>query len=160
ADGRIALVEVKRIRAVASAVEQVVRYREQAERDPSLGRVRALVVAPDFAPQARVLADARGVERVTLDVGRLIAEAEADLTRFSTPPSARDPVAAREAADDDAEQAVAQLLLQARPRRLPLVRRVQPGVQAAALRQDPLLCCVFVVPHAPGIGATICAITP
>jgi RecB family endonuclease NucS len=82
-EGRIALVEVKRIRAVASAVEQVVRYREQAERDPSIGQVRALVVAPDFAPQARVLADARGVERVTLDVGRLIAEAEADLTLFS-----------------------------------------------------------------------------
>jgi RecB family endonuclease NucS len=82
-EGRIALVEVKRIRAVASAVEQVVRYREQAERDPSLGPVRALVVAPDFAPQARVLADARGVERVTLDVGRLIAEAEADLTLFA-----------------------------------------------------------------------------
>jgi endonuclease len=82
-EGRIALVEVKRIRAVASAVEQVVRYREQAERDPSLRPVRALVVAPDFAPQARVLADARGVERVTLDVGRLIAEAEADLTLFS-----------------------------------------------------------------------------
>jgi len=41
------------------------------------------VVAPDFAPQARVLADARGVERVTIDVGRLIAEAEADLTLFS-----------------------------------------------------------------------------
>jgi len=81
-EGRIALVEGKRIRAVASAVEQVVRYREQAERDPSLGPVRALVVAPDFAPQARVLADARGVERVTLDVGRLIAEAEADLTLF------------------------------------------------------------------------------
>jgi RecB family endonuclease NucS len=83
AGGAVALVEVKRVRAVAAAVEQVLRYREQAELNASLGPVRALVVAPDFAPQARVLADARGVECVLLDVSRLIAEAEAELTLFS-----------------------------------------------------------------------------
>lgn len=83
AEGRVTIVEVKRVRAVAAAVEQVLRYREQAELNPSLGPVRALVVAPDFAPQARVLADARGVEQVVLDVARLVAEAEADLTLFS-----------------------------------------------------------------------------
>jgi RecB family endonuclease NucS len=82
-DGRVTLVEVKRVRAVASAVEQVVRYREQACRNRSLGEVRALVVAPEFAPQASVLADARGVECVTLDVARLVAEAEAELTLFA-----------------------------------------------------------------------------
>jgi RecB family endonuclease NucS len=83
ADGRVTLVEVKRVRAVAGAVEQVVRYREQALRNASLGDVRALVVAPEFAPQASVLADARGVECVTLDVARLVAEAEAELTLFA-----------------------------------------------------------------------------
>ena len=88
AEGRVTLVEVKRVRAVASAVEQVVRYREQAERDPSIGPVRALVVAPEFAPQARVLADARGVDRVTLDVGRLVAEAEEELRSSPTGRSA------------------------------------------------------------------------
>jgi RecB family endonuclease NucS len=83
AEGRVTLVEVKRVRAVAAAVEQVVRYREQAEQNAYLGPVRALVVAPDFAPQARVLAEARGVEPVVLDVGRLVAAAEAELTLFS-----------------------------------------------------------------------------
>jgi RecB family endonuclease NucS len=83
AAGRIALVEVKRVRAVAAAIEQVVRYREQAELDPARGPVRALVVAPDFAPQARVLAAARDVECVVLDTARLAAEIEPDeLTLF------------------------------------------------------------------------------
>jgi RecB family endonuclease NucS len=76
------LVEVKRVRAVAAAVEQVVRYREQVERDPALRPVRALVVAPDFAPQARALASARGVECVVLDVAALPAGAEPDLRLF------------------------------------------------------------------------------
>ena len=40
--------------------------------------------APDFAPQARVLADARGVECIVLDVPRLLAEAGPDdLTLFT-----------------------------------------------------------------------------
>jgi RecB family endonuclease NucS len=80
--GRTTLVEVKRIRATAAAVEQVVRYREQAERNRVLRPVRALVVAPDFAPQAQVLADARDVERVSLDVEGLLAQAEHALTLF------------------------------------------------------------------------------
>jgi RecB family endonuclease NucS len=82
AAGRIVLVEVKRIKAVAAAVEQVVRYREQALRDPLCGDVRAIVAAPDFAPQARALAQARDVELVPLDVQALLAFAEAELTLF------------------------------------------------------------------------------
>ena len=61
AEGRVALVEVKRVRAVAAAVDQVVRYREQALRNAALGEIRALVVAPDFAPQAKV--HGRGARR-------------------------------------------------------------------------------------------------
>ena len=84
ANGALVLVEVKRVRAVAAAVEQVVRYREQAERNASFGAVRALVVAPEFAPQAKVLAATRAVECVVLDVPRLLDEAAHDeLTLFS-----------------------------------------------------------------------------
>ena len=54
------------------------------ERNAALGAIRALVVAPDFAPQAKVLAEARGVECIVLDVPRLLAEAGPDdLTLFS-----------------------------------------------------------------------------
>lgn len=82
AEGRVALVEVKRVRAVAAAVEQVVRYREQVERDPTFAPARALVVAPDFAPQARALAQTRDVELVALDVAALRAEAEESALRL------------------------------------------------------------------------------
>ena len=71
------------MRAVAAAVEQVVRYREQALRNAAFGDVRALVVAPDFAPQARALAEARDVELVPLDVGRLVAAVEGELRLFT-----------------------------------------------------------------------------
>lgn len=84
AAGRVTLVEVKRVRAVAAAVEQVVRYREQADRNAAITPVRALVVAPEFAPQAKVLAEARGVECIVLDVPRLLDEAAPhELTLFS-----------------------------------------------------------------------------
>ena len=82
ADGRIVLVEVKRVKAVAAAVEQVVRYREHVEKDAAYAGARALVVAPDFAPQARNLAERRDVECVVLDVAALYAGTEADPTLF------------------------------------------------------------------------------
>ena len=83
AGGCLVLVEVKRVQAVAAAVEQVVRYREQALRDPMCGDVRAIVAAPDFAPQARALAEARDVELVRIDVPALFELADAELTLFS-----------------------------------------------------------------------------
>ena len=83
ASGRVTLVEVKRVKAVAAAVEQVVRYREQALRDPLCGDVRAIVAAPEFAPQARALAEARGVELISFDVQLLLEQAAAELTLFS-----------------------------------------------------------------------------
>ena len=82
AEGRIVLVEVKRVKAVAAAVEQVVRYREHIEKDAAYAGARALVVAPDFAPQARNLAERRDVECVVLDVAALYAGTEADPTLF------------------------------------------------------------------------------
>jgi len=82
ARGRVTIVEVKRVRAVAAAVEQVIRYREQVDRDPACKPVRALVAAPEFAPQARVLADVRDVECVVLDVALLRGEAQPAPTLF------------------------------------------------------------------------------
>ncbi len=82
ANGLVALVEVKRVRAVAAAVEQVIRYREQVDLTPSLAPARAIVAAPDFAPQARVLAEARGVECVVFDPALLRGASEPDLTLF------------------------------------------------------------------------------
>jgi RecB family endonuclease NucS len=81
-DGRIVLVEVKRVKAVVAAVEQVVRYREHIEKDAAYAGARALVVAPEFAPQARKLADRRNVECVVLDVAALYAGTESDPTLF------------------------------------------------------------------------------
>ncbi|MDX6551552.1 MAG: endonuclease [Gaiellales bacterium] len=80
--GAVVLVEVKRVRAVATAVEQVIRYREQVDLTPSLAPARAIVAAPDFAPQARVLAEARGVECVVFDPALLRGASDADLTLF------------------------------------------------------------------------------
>ncbi len=82
AAGRVAIVEVKRVRAVAAAVEQVIRYREQVDLTPSLAPVRAIVAAPEFAPQARVLAEARGVECVVFDPALLRGASEPDLKLF------------------------------------------------------------------------------
>ncbi len=75
-EGRIVLVEVKRVKAVAAAVEQVVRYREHVEKDATFAGARAIVLAPEFAPQARNLAERRNVECVTLDVAALYAGTE------------------------------------------------------------------------------------
>lgn len=82
AAGAVAIVEVKRVRAVAAAVEQVIRYREQVDLTPSLAPARAIVAAPQFAPQARVLAEARGVECVVFDPALLRGASDPDLTLF------------------------------------------------------------------------------
>ena len=55
-----------------------------AEEAPPVAVQLLGVVAPDFAPQAKVLAEARDVECIVLDVPRLLAEAGPDdLTLFS-----------------------------------------------------------------------------
>ena len=82
AEGRIVLVEVKRVKAVVAAVEQVVRYREHIEKDAAYAGARAIVLAPEFAPQARKLAERRNVECIVLDVAALYAGTEQDPTLF------------------------------------------------------------------------------
>jgi RecB family endonuclease NucS len=67
ANGRTTVVEVKRVKATAAAVEQLTRYLEQVDRNASHAPARGILVAPELAPQARVMAEARGYDFVPLD---------------------------------------------------------------------------------------------
>src|SRR5436309_2435687 len=58
-DGWIA-VEIKRVGTI-DAVEQLSRYLERIRRDPALGSCRGVLAAEQVKPQARVLAEARGL---------------------------------------------------------------------------------------------------
>ncbi len=59
-------VEVKR-HASIDAVEQLTRYLELLNRDPLLTPVRGVLAAQTIKPQARTLAEARGIRCVVLD---------------------------------------------------------------------------------------------
>jgi RecB family endonuclease NucS len=59
-------VEIKR-RGEIDAVEQLTRYLELLNRDPLLAPVRGVLAAQEIRPQARVLAEDRGIRCVTLD---------------------------------------------------------------------------------------------
>lgn len=59
-------VEVKR-KAGIDAVEQLSRYLELLNRDPLLAPVRGVLAAQSIAPQARTLAEDRGIECLLLD---------------------------------------------------------------------------------------------
>lgn len=67
AAGRTTVVEIKRVRATAAAVEQLTRYLEQVDRNPGHSPARGILVAPDLAPQARVLLENRGYDFFPLD---------------------------------------------------------------------------------------------
>jgi RecB family endonuclease NucS len=59
-------VEIKR-RGEIDGVEQLTRYLELLNRDPLLAPVRGIFAAQEIKPQARVLAEDRGIRCVTLD---------------------------------------------------------------------------------------------
>jgi endonuclease len=65
-EGSTVAVEVKR-RGEIDGVEQVARYVERLGLDPRLAPVRGMLVAQAITPQARTLAQARGVETVEVD---------------------------------------------------------------------------------------------
>jgi endonuclease len=65
-EGRAVAVEVKR-RGEIDGVEQLARYLERLDRDPSLRPVRGVFVAQQIKPQAKVLAEARGISCVEVD---------------------------------------------------------------------------------------------
>jgi RecB family endonuclease NucS len=81
ADAWIA-VEIKRI-ATIDAVEQLTRYLERIQLDPAMAQCRGVLAAQSFKPQARVLADARGLVCVEVDLAVLRGEREPDLTLFT-----------------------------------------------------------------------------
>lgn len=63
-------VEVKR-RATIDAVEQLTRYLDYLNRDPLLAPVTGVLAAQSIAPQARTLAQTRGIRCVVLDYDEL-----------------------------------------------------------------------------------------
>ena len=70
ADGNAVAVEVKR-RGEIDGVEQLTRYLERLDRDPTLRPVRGVFVAQAIKPQAKVLADARDIACVEVDYDEL-----------------------------------------------------------------------------------------
>jgi endonuclease len=75
-------VEIKRI-ATIDAVEQLTRYLERIRLDPALGSCRGILAAQQIKPQARVLAQARGIDCVEVDLEVLRGEREPELTLFA-----------------------------------------------------------------------------
>jgi hypothetical protein len=70
ADGAKVAVEIKR-KGEIDGVEQLARYLERLNRDPLLAPVRGVLAAQQFTPQARVMAESRGITCVTLDYDEL-----------------------------------------------------------------------------------------
>lgn len=80
AGGTVA-VEVKRT-ANLDAVEQLARYLERLEGDPTLAPVRGILVARTVKPQTRVLAEERGIGWVEVDFEVLAGRVEPEPTLF------------------------------------------------------------------------------
>jgi endonuclease len=80
-DGTAVAVEVKR-RGEIDGVEQLARYLERMERDPMLRGVRGVYVAQVVKPQAKVLAESRGITWVEVDYDVLRGARQRDLTLF------------------------------------------------------------------------------
>ena len=79
-DGWIA-VEIKRVGTI-DAVEQLTRYLERIRLDPGMAGCRGVLAAQVVKPQARVLAEARGITWVEVDLAELRGEREPALTLF------------------------------------------------------------------------------
>jgi hypothetical protein len=75
-------VEIKRI-ATIDAVEQLTRYLERIRLDPALGSCRGVLAAQSIKPQARVLAESRGIDCVEVDLEVLRGEREPELKLFA-----------------------------------------------------------------------------
>ena len=70
ADGTAVAIEVKR-RGEIDGVEQLTRYLERLDRDPTLRGVRGIFVAQSIKPQAKVLAASRDIDCVEVDYDEL-----------------------------------------------------------------------------------------
>jgi endonuclease len=81
AAGAHVAVEVKR-RGEIDGVEQLTRYLELMNRDPLLTPVAGIFAAQEIKPQARVLAEDRGIRCVVVDYDRLRGVVKDELTLF------------------------------------------------------------------------------
>jgi endonuclease len=79
-DGWVA-VEIKRVGTI-DAVEQLARYLERIRLDPAMADCRGVLAAQVVKPQARVLAEARGLDWVEVDLAELRGERVPALTLF------------------------------------------------------------------------------
>ncbi len=82
ADDAWVAVEIKRVAGI-EAVEQLTRYLERIRRDPAFASCRGVLAAQVIKPQARVLAGAREIDCVEVDLAVLRGEREPDLRLFA-----------------------------------------------------------------------------
>ncbi|GAA0720959.1 endonuclease NucS [Dactylosporangium roseum] len=80
-EGATVAVEIKR-RGEIDGVEQLTRYLELLGRDPLLAPVSGVFAAQEIKPQARVLAEDRGIRCVVLDYNALRGIERDELTLF------------------------------------------------------------------------------
>ena len=81
ADGGAVAIEIKR-RGEIDGVEQLTRYLELLNRDPLLTPVRGIFAAQEIRPQARVLAQDRGIRCLILDYEAMRGTDDAALRLF------------------------------------------------------------------------------
>ena len=81
AQGRTVVIEVKR-RGEIDGVEQLTRYLADLSNDPTLGELRGMFVAQSIKPQARTLAESRGIVCVEVDYDRLRGNSAGEWTLF------------------------------------------------------------------------------
>ena len=75
-------VEIKRVGTI-EAVEQLTRYLERICEEPGMARCRGVLAAGAIKPQARSLAESRGIACVEVELAVLRGEREPDLTLFA-----------------------------------------------------------------------------
>jgi RecB family endonuclease NucS len=75
-------VEIKRVAGI-EAVEQLTRYLERIRLDPAFASCRGVLAAQSIKPQARVLAAAREIDCVEVDLAVLRGEREPELKLFA-----------------------------------------------------------------------------
>jgi len=80
-NGVTVAIEVKR-RGEIDGVEQLARYVERLEHDPRLAPVRAILAAQSITPQARVMAEARGIQAIEVDYEGLREAEDTELRLF------------------------------------------------------------------------------
>jgi RecB family endonuclease NucS len=81
-DERWVAVEIKRIAGI-EALEQLARYLERIRLDPAFASCRGVLAAQAIKPQARVLAQARGIDCVEVDLAVLRGERQPELKLFA-----------------------------------------------------------------------------